>query len=91
MEDKAGESTLDNALAHLCARFYRAMIKHVGRELLTRGLEITAEQWHVLILVRHRNGQTQKEWRGDSTRIRPPSPSWWRPLNRAAWSTGSVA
>ncbi len=41
------------------------MIKHVGRELLARGLEITAEQWHVLILVRHRNGQTQKElaWR----------------------------
>ena len=60
-----GTFTLEDSLVHLSARFYRAMIKHVSRELLDRGLEITAEQWHVLILLRHRNGQTQKElaWR----------------------------
>ena len=32
-----------------------------ARELSGTGLEITAEQWHILILLRHRNGQTQKE------------------------------
>jgi MarR family transcriptional regulator, organic hydroperoxide resistance regulator len=61
MMDNAERYSLEDSLAHLCARFYRAMWKQVNKELSEAGLEMTVEQWPILIHLWDRNGQTQKE------------------------------
>lgn len=53
--------SLEDSLAHLAARFYRAMWKDVTRTLARQGLQVSAEQWPILIHVWDRNGQSQKE------------------------------
>jgi MarR family transcriptional regulator, organic hydroperoxide resistance regulator len=54
--------SLEDSLAHLSARFYRAMGKHVNRELAKEGLKVTVEQWPILIHLWDRNGQSQKDF-----------------------------
>lgn len=54
--------SLDDSLAHLSARFYRAMWKHVHRELVLQGLKVTVEQWPILIHLWDENGQSQKDF-----------------------------
>jgi DNA-binding MarR family transcriptional regulator len=56
--------SLEDSLAHLCARFYRAMWKQINQELSEGGLEISVEQWPVLIHLWDENGQTQKDLAG---------------------------
>jgi MarR family transcriptional regulator, organic hydroperoxide resistance regulator len=56
------EYSLDDSLTHLCARFYRAMWKHINRELSGEGLKVTVEQWPILIHLWDRDGQSQKDF-----------------------------
>jgi MarR family transcriptional regulator, organic hydroperoxide resistance regulator len=53
--------SLEDSLTHLCARFYRAMWKHINRELVREGLDITVERWPVLIHLWDNDGQSQKD------------------------------
>ncbi len=59
--DDNNRYSLEGSIAHLSARLYRAMWKHVNRELTDAGLEMTVEQWPVFIHLWDQNGQTQKE------------------------------
>jgi MarR family transcriptional regulator, organic hydroperoxide resistance regulator len=62
MTRRSKKYSLDDSIAHLCARFYRAMWKHVNRELSKQGLQVTVEQWPILIHLWEEDGQTQKEF-----------------------------
>jgi MarR family transcriptional regulator, organic hydroperoxide resistance regulator len=53
---------LNDSLTHLCARFYRAMWKHISRELARGGLKVTVEQWPIMIHLWDQNGQSQKDF-----------------------------
>jgi DNA-binding MarR family transcriptional regulator len=54
--------SLNESLTHLCARFYRAMWKNISRELAREGLQVTVEQWPIMIQLWDQNGQTQKDF-----------------------------
>jgi MarR family transcriptional regulator, organic hydroperoxide resistance regulator len=61
MKHDRNKYSLEESLTHLCARFYRAMWKHINRELSREGLDITVEQWPVLIHLWDNDGQSQKD------------------------------
>jgi DNA-binding MarR family transcriptional regulator len=59
MAGKRQEYVLENSLGHLTARFYRAIMKQINREFSEAGLQITLEQWPILIYVWEHNGVFQ--------------------------------
>ncbi len=61
MNDDTRKYSLEDSIAHLCARLYRAIWKQVNRELSGADLEMTVEHWPVFIHLWDQNGQTQKE------------------------------
>ena len=52
---------LEESIAHLAARFYRAIMKHINRELSNEGLNITLEQWPLLIHLWDQDGLSQSD------------------------------
>ncbi len=52
---------LEDSLAHLTARFYRSIMKQINKALCDEGLNITLEQWPILIHVWDHNGVSQND------------------------------
>jgi MarR family transcriptional regulator, organic hydroperoxide resistance regulator len=61
MKNESRRYTLEESIAHLAARFYRAIMKHINRELSKEGLRITLEQWPLLIHVWDQDGLSQSD------------------------------
>ncbi len=61
MNDNSKGYVLESSLAHLAARFYRAVMKQIKYEFLREGLNITLEQWPILIHVWNYNGISQND------------------------------
>jgi len=59
MTSKRQEYMLEDSLGHLTARFYRAIMKQINREFSEAGLQITLEQWPILVYVWEHNGVFQ--------------------------------
>lgn len=59
MVDKSKKYVLDDSLGHLTARFYRAIMKQINAEFRKENLEITLEQWPILVHVWDHNGISQ--------------------------------
>jgi len=58
---KSRRYSLEESIAHLAARFYRAIMKHINRELSNEGLNITLEQWPLLIHLWDQDGLSQSD------------------------------
>lgn len=65
---------LDNALAFWVNRFYQAARREMYRAFQQHGVELTPEQWQVLVRLWERDGRTQTEL-CDSTTRDPPTMS----------------
>ncbi len=73
MRDQFTESgiRLDNALAFWVHRVYQAQRNAMYREFREKGVELTPEQWGVLVRLWERDGQTQSDLSDSTFRDRP--------------------
>jgi len=59
MPDHVAAYSLDNSLGHLASRFSRVVLRRLTADLAATGLQITAEQYSLLVQLWEQNGLSQ--------------------------------